>query len=193
MDISKNDLFRHTAHVVFRTRGFVNRRLARFGATLRDSKILELGSGPSPRRSGLGFGRAGGKPVKDRHPYSAKKFFHDSNEFIESDVVPEFGHRIVDATAMDFNEEFDVVLCVSVLEHVFDFKAALVNIRKALKPGGIAIISVPGFYPLHDQPADYWRFTEHSLRRLLSDYAEVKIERMGPQAYPLVYYAEARK
>lgn len=48
-------------------------------------------------------------------------------------------------------------------------------------------------YPLHDEPHDYRRFTEHALRRLLKAFKEVRIEHKGPRAYRVVYYTEAQK
>jgi SAM-dependent methyltransferase len=98
--------------------------------------------------------------------YSVKFAFHDSNEFMQSDVVPEYGHELVDATTMEFEDEFDVILCLNVLEHVYDFQTAISRIHAALKPGGRVAIVVPDFYPYHDEPNDYWRFTEHALRRM---------------------------
>ena len=53
---------------------------------------------------------------------------------------------------MNFIDEFDIILCMNVLEHVFDFKKAIDNIYKALKPGGTALIFVPGFYPYMMSP-----------------------------------------
>lgn len=171
-------LLRSLAHAIFRARAYNDRCLRRFAAGVRDKRILELGSG---------------KRVRGRDQYSGRRFFDASNEFIQSDIVEEYGHRVVDVTTMRFRAEFDVILCTSVLEHVYDFESAIANIYEALKPGGIAIILVPGMYPLHDEPQDYWRFTEHALRRLLKAFKEVNIEHNGLRAYPFVYYTEAQK
>src|SRR5207237_9679396 len=114
-----------------------------------------------------------------------------SNEFVTSDVVPEYGHEVVDATRMSFVEEFDVVLCTCVLEHVYDVGRAVENIRCALKPGGTALLLVPCVYPLHDEPHDYWRFTEHSLRILLKDFPRIPIRRAGPRHIRVQYSVAA--
>lgn len=171
-------LLRSLAHGLFRIRTYSNRSIARFAQGVHDKRILELGSG---------------KLVHGDDEYSARRYFDASNEFIQTDIAEEHGHQIVDVTDMSFRSEFDVILCMSVLEHVYQHDAAVSNIFEALKPGGIAIIFVPGMYPLHDEPTDYWRFTEHSFRKLLSAFKEVRIHHKGPRAFPLAYYVEAQK
>jgi len=48
-----------------------------------------------------------------------------------------------DITNLPFDSEFDVVGCFDVLEHIPDDLAALRNLKKALKPGGLLLVSVP--------------------------------------------------
>ena len=172
------DFLRSLAHFIFRIRQFNNRCIKQFASGVRNKKILELGSG---------------KKHRGRYYYSAKQFFDRSNEFIRSDVVKEYGHEIIDITKLDSKNEFDIILCMNVLEHVFDFHTAVENLHNAVKPNGKVIVFVPGFYPLHDEPADYWRFTEHSLRRLLKDFSKVRIKYSGIRQYPFAYYVEATK
>ena len=128
-----------------------------------------------------------------RYIYSAKHFFDDSNEFIQSDINPEFGHKIINVTKMNYENEFDIILCMNVLEHVYDFHKAIENLHRALKPGGTALIFVPVFYPFHDEPHDYWRFTEHSIRRLFNYFSGLEIKHSGIRQYPFAYYIEAKK
>lgn len=40
-------------------------------------------------------------------------------------------------------ESFDLVLCIHVLEHVPDDRAAIREIHRVLKPGGVAVLQVP--------------------------------------------------
>jgi SAM-dependent methyltransferase len=63
---------------------------------------------------------------------------------------------------------FDTVLCSDVLEHIAEPQAFLRETARVLKPGGTLLLMVPFFYWLHEQPHDYYRYTEFALRRLLT-------------------------
>ena len=62
---------------------------------------------------------------------------------------------------------FDVVLCEQVLEHVRDPWAAVRTLNDLCRPGGHVIVSTPFLVKIHNEPADYWRFTVPGLRLLL--------------------------
>jgi SAM-dependent methyltransferase len=78
----------------------------------------------------------------------------------------------------DFDEfagEMDTVVCLNVLEHIEDDSLGLANIRKALRPGGHAIILVP-----HDQQI-YGRLDEvlGHYRRYSHEELRAKMEQAG--------------
>lgn len=66
------------------------------------------------------------------------------------------------------DDAYDTAICLEVLEHVPDTGAALSELRRIIKPGGILIISVPHISRLHEEPYDFYRFTEYGLRHLLT-------------------------
>jgi SAM-dependent methyltransferase len=173
-----NQLTRTVVHLLTNIRRWQYRQVEQFAKGQNNKRILELGSGPL---------------VHGRYYYSTKHLFDDDNDFTQSDIVKRFGHKIIDVTTMKFNNEFDIVLCLNVLEHVYDYQKAIDNIYTALKKGGVAVVAVPTFYPLHDEPADYWRFTEHALRKMFSGYKNVTISHNGKRQYPFTYYLEATK
>lgn len=77
-----------------------------------------------------------------------------------------------------FQKKFDVVIAFDVLEHIKNDSAAVRNIRKLLKPGGIFIGSVPA-WPLLWSSLDrhlghYRRYTPKTLRRVLKQF-EIKL------------------
>lgn len=63
---------------------------------------------------------------------------------------------------------FDTVLCLEVLEYIWQPGAVLAEIRRVLAPGGTLILSTPLLHRT-DTNTDYWRFTEPALRRLLRE------------------------
>lgn len=63
----------------------------------------------------------------------------------------------------------DVVTCFEVLEHVRSPDAVLHEIARVLCPGGVAYLSMPFVYPMHDVPHDYQRWTEYGWRRSAND------------------------
>jgi SAM-dependent methyltransferase len=61
------------------------------------------------------------------------------------------------------SDRFSLVLCLEVLEHVADWKAAFANLAHVLAPGGTLLVTCPHFYQLHEEPYDFWRPTTHAL------------------------------
>jgi SAM-dependent methyltransferase len=75
---------------------------------------------------------------------------------------------------------FDCIIMTQTLQFVRDVPTALKQIREALRPGGVALMSLPGVAPLCADEWNgsfYWRFTEASFREMLADSFEAsKIE-----------------
>jgi SAM-dependent methyltransferase len=99
------------------------------------SRVLEAGCGP-------------GRYVK----YLTDRGFSATGIEISPETVamalgvwPECDIRVGDATAMEFGDgAFDAVLSLGVVEHFPDGPAApLLEIARVLRPGGIAVITVP--------------------------------------------------
>ncbi len=63
--------------------------------------------------------------------------------------------------------EFDCALCTEVLEHVEEPARALAECARVLKPGAHALYTCPFIWHPHEEPRDFYRYTEHGLRYLL--------------------------
>ncbi len=61
---------------------------------------------------------------------------------------------------------FDRVILNQVLEHLPDPTAVLTELNRVLKPGGKIICTCPLFYEEHEQPYDFYRYTQFGLRHL---------------------------
>ena len=89
---------------------------------------------------------------------------------------------------------YDIVLCCNVLEHVFDLDAALQGLARLTGDDGLVFASTPFAYPLHDEPGDYWRPTEHALRELFGRHFEtVEIAHTGVRQFPFQLFITARR
>ncbi len=75
------------------------------------------------------------------------------------------------ADAQDMNiiprNTYDTVVCLQVLEHLSDLQKALLEMARVMKPSGHLILSAPHLSRLHEEPLDFFRFTEYGLRTLL--------------------------
>ncbi len=171
-------LFLEVKDAIIGIRRFQYAELKKFSRNIRDKTILELGSG---------------KKVSGKHKYSAKKYFHDSNRFVMTDINKEFGHKIFDITKDSEKNKYDIILCLNVLEHLMDYEKAVENLRSSLKKGGEVFVAVPFLYPLHDEPCDFLRYTEHALKKMFSKFSNVKIRHYGLRKLPFSYVIVARK
>jgi SAM-dependent methyltransferase len=106
-------------------------------------------------------------------------------EYVGCDVV-QSSDQCVDvicpATKLAFEEQaFDTVLCTQVIEHIDDHSALLSEIFRVLRPGGKLVLSGPMYWPLHEEPHDYFRFTEYGFEYLLckAGFEVVSISRNG--------------
>jgi SAM-dependent methyltransferase len=118
---------------------------------LTGALVIDVGCGQQPYRAMLrGFARYIGFDRPGR-PDSAS----------QPDVVG-------DACALPFSDGVaDAVLCTEVIEHVVEPGVLAAEAYRVLKPGGSLLLSAPFTWHLHDEPHDYWRFTEYGLRALL--------------------------
>lgn len=65
------------------------------------------------------------------------------------------------------DEEFDTIILSDVLEHVAEPDILWREISRILANKGKLLMNVPFFYWLHEQPYDYYRYTEFALRRFV--------------------------
>ena len=63
----------------------------------------------------------------------------------------------------------DQVLLFNVLEHIYEHRQLLVEIRRVLKDEGELYLYVPFLIHIHGDPDDFFRYTESALSRLLND------------------------
>lgn len=87
--------------------------------------------------------------------------------------VPGVDFAQMDARRIPFESEFDTVGAFDVLEHIPEDEVVLAQIHKALKPGGVLVLTVPQHPWLWSQADDYAvhqrRYTAAEMHRKLRD------------------------
>jgi SAM-dependent methyltransferase len=83
-----------------------------------------------------------------------------------------------DAQRLPFaGRSFDTILCTQVLEHVPWPWEAVQELARVLRPGGIAIVTVPQDWGIHREPYDFYRYTRYGIAVLVQK-AGLNLERI---------------
>jgi SAM-dependent methyltransferase len=117
-------------------------------------------------------------------------------EYVGVDIVDGPGVDVrcgVSHLVEQFGENaFDVVVSTEMLEHVQDWRAAVSNLKRVVRPGGVLVVTTrsKGF-PLHAYPYDFWRYEQSDVRAIFSDFSIELLENDSPVS-PGVFF-KARK
>lgn len=145
MALEQKNLEQFMAYIYKTGRIELYEQIKRYGNLVR-GRVLDVGGGNFPRY----------------------KYLFRFSEYISMDVSEGKNVDVVGKIEkIPFSENsFDSIICTQVLGDVFDLENAFRELNRVLKPGGVALITENLFDPLHSEPRDFWRFTQHSLRRL---------------------------
>jgi len=129
---------------------------------------------PRSQRTIFDIGCAGGVSFDDLSRYGEVYGSEPDPALVDS--CPQW-RQCIELTAFgpDYSasRQYDLVLMLDVMEHIEDAAGALRNLRRLLKPGGHAIITVPALQSLwsvHDViNRHYCRYDKTRLQRLIED------------------------
>ena len=127
------------------------------------------------------------KHIKSPHYHSLDIVKHDNVDIVG------------DIHNLDWDSDyFDIILGIEILEHLYDPKAAVQQVLRLLKPGGICVITTRFMFPYHPCDKDYYRFTKDSLADLFKGFSSTQIQHHGngiqvfwqmiTYKYPLLLY-----
>jgi ubiquinone/menaquinone biosynthesis C-methylase UbiE len=133
------------------------------------TKVLDLGCGQQPYR-----------------PIVEKQLFHYSSFDVvqNQDSSVDFLGRIDDLDLPEKllnNGPYDLIMVTEVMEHVLDWDRAFGNLQRLVSPKGEILITCPFFFPIHEEPFDFWRPTYFTLAAFSKKYNfEIKTsDRLG--------------
>lgn len=129
-------------------------------------RVLEIGSRiVSP-------GTSSKKPLfSGGASYTGFDYYPDAN----TDVVGD-AHKL----SQYFNgQQFDAIFSTSVFEHLAMPWVVAMEINKLLAVGGITFHTTHFAWPLHEQPWDFWRFSDEGLKVLFSQALGFEVIKSG--------------
>lgn len=118
-------------------------------------KVMEVGIDGDPKPGG-------------NHKYFGKGNDYqtlDNLERVQPDIVAD-----ICKTNLQGNS-WDLIILSQTLEHIYNFKPAIPECFRLLKPNGHLIVDVPWLHSYHGLPAydDYWRISHKALKKLLEN------------------------
>jgi SAM-dependent methyltransferase len=134
-------------------RANVNRFLARCGAAYDRPGALLLDVAPQDYSGAAPFFPRARVETLDINPQAGCTYVADLCQNNEA-TVP--------------SGRFEIIVCTEVLEHTMNPFSAVDEIRRMLKTGGLALITVPFNFRIHGPLPDCWRISEHGLKSLFS-------------------------
>jgi len=105
----------------------------------------------------------------------------DCNFFFENRGFKNVKFEVADLTKINYNNEFDFILNVDVMEHIVEDELVLKNFANALKKGGKLLINTPsdlGGSDAHDEDEESF-IEEHARNGYSKEDITAKIERSG--------------
>lgn len=118
-----------------------------------------------------------GKSSRQRYNYfrSGQILTLDINQF---DDYPDVVDDICNIQHIPYNS-FDGIICMAVLEHVYEPHAAVKNLYAVLKDGGYCLLYTPFLYRYHAPNdltyQDFFRYSRDALAYLLRDFSDVTL------------------
>ena len=136
-----------------------------------DGSILDLGGSRTSRYHSL---------LKGEHSIDVANLDNGEDK--------EYNFNFEDAFPIE-SEKYDGIICLNVLEHIFNHQNFLNESFRILKSGSTVILGVPFIMQYHPSPNDYWRYTEPTLHKIFTKagFQDVQIRLIGTGIFSASY------
>jgi len=145
--------------------GWLRRWVLRFEADIESATArfaLSLGDGARVLDAGAG-------ELQYAHLFSRHRYLSVDLAIGDADWDYTRLNCVADLAALPLaSNSVDACINLVTLEHVAEPARVLAEIFRALRPGGRLLLAVPMEWEVHQRPHDYFRYTEHGVRYLLS-------------------------
>lgn len=107
------------------------------------------------------------------------------SSYIGIDIMPQDIYVDVVCSALDClnrfgPNSFDLVVSEEMLEHVFDWRTVINNMKSLCRTNGIILLTARSIgYPYHGEKdwfGDYWRFQKEDMENIFSDFNIINLE-----------------
>ena len=118
-----------------------------------------------------------GMAMRDRH----KKIKSKTLETLDVNDFGDYPDIICDicSDVSSLENRYNKIICIAILEHVYNPFLAVTNLKKMLKNDGVIYGYVPYLYHYHAPNdlkfQDYFRFSKDALAYLFKDFSEVEL------------------
>jgi len=174
--------------VMFLRSWYVRRELRALRKKLGSQQIAILDAG-----SGYGqytyFMANKMKPASIHAVDVKEEWISDCKEFFTTEKYPEVSFAIEDLTKLNAENQYDLIVCVDVMEHIVEDETVFANFSRALKPGGYVIINSPSIFggsDVHDDEDESF-IGEHARDGYSHTDLEDKLRNQGLTTYQYKY------
>jgi SAM-dependent methyltransferase len=137
----------------------------------------------------------GSLQVPGQEDFADLRKYFPGKTYIGCDLQDGIGvDRIEDVQSLSLEDEVaGTVLMMETLEHVEHCRQAMNEVYRVLREGGVLVVSSAMYFPVHEFPADYWRFTPEGLDALLKRFTTRVVGWQGTPKFPHTVYGVAFK
>jgi len=181
-------LFYKLLDLLFLRSWYVRRELKKLRSLFGNKEISILDAG-------TGYGQYAYFMTKNMLPCKIKAidikedWIEDCKSFFKQQKINDVEFFVEDLTKLSYKDEFDLILCVDVMEHIPDDITVFNNFYVALKSGGYLIINTPSIFggsDVHDEGEESF-IGEHARVGYSKEEFESKLHPIGFKTFQSKY------